>query len=113
MINNKEAGIVEPDQETLDNIENIKNMETLAKKIEQIDFETQSLFLAYGFLGNFKESISRKGKKELEQIFGNIFYYMNFLRTLTSECPEPLKYGIRLVTTKHSIENNVEQGQNK
>jgi hypothetical protein len=95
MLNNKEAGMVEPSQKTLDNINYIKNMKTLAEKIEQIGFETQSLF-ANAFLGN----ISNKNKTELDQIFGDIWYYMNFLRTLTSECPEPLKSGMRLVIDK-------------
>jgi hypothetical protein len=86
MLNNKEAGMVEPSKETIDNIEKIKNKETLAEKIEQIGFETQCLF-ANASMGN----ISSKSKDELDQIFGDIWYYMNFLRTLTKECPEPNK----------------------
>jgi len=100
MLSNKEAGMVEPSNETLDNIENIKNMKTLAEKIEQIGCETQGLF-TNAFMGN----ISSKSKDELDQIFGDIWYYMNYLRTLTRECPEPLKYGLRLVTNKKSNNN--------
>ena len=47
MLSNKEAGMVEPSQETLDNIEKIKIKETLAEKIEQIGCETQELFANY------------------------------------------------------------------
>ena len=100
MLSNKEAGMVEPSNETLDNIENIKNMKTLAEKIEQIGCETQGLF-TNAFMGN----ISSKSKDELDQIFGDIWYYMNYLRTLTRECPEPIKYGLRLVTNKKSNNN--------
>jgi hypothetical protein len=80
MLSNKDAYMAEPDQETLDNIDRIKNFNTLAKKIEQIGFETQSLFDLV-FMGNIT-----KNEAKLYQIFGNIWYYMNYLRTLVSEC---------------------------
>jgi hypothetical protein len=82
-LTNKEAGLVEPDLVTLDNIEFIKKMGTLAEKIEQIGYETQ-----VSLTGAFTGSVSKKSEKELDQIFGNIFHYMNFLRTLVSECPD-------------------------
>jgi len=95
MLSNKEAGMVEPSQETLDNIARIKNMETLAKKIEQIGFETQLLF-DFEYRGN----LMIKSKKELDQVFGDIWYYMNYLRSLTRECPKPLESGINLDNDK-------------
>jgi hypothetical protein len=82
MLTNKDAGMVEPDQETLNCINKIKEFKTLADKIEQIGFETQTLFLN-AFMGN----ISKKFDEEkLDQVFGNIWYYMNYLRTLVPEC---------------------------
>jgi len=41
MVDNKGAGLPEPDEQTVKNLEYIKKMKTLAEKLEQIGMEAQ------------------------------------------------------------------------
>jgi hypothetical protein len=98
MLTNKEEGLPEPDKRTVKDLEQIKKMDTLAEKLEQIGCETQFMIM------DCKICIKDKSKntietietieKELYQLYGNMYYYMNYLRNLVTECPEPLKHSI-------------------
>ena len=96
-MSNKEAGLFEPDKDTIKNLEFIKEFDTLAEKLEQIGMETQ--FMIYdcdSVLKNHDSEDKNEVDKKLYQLYGNIYYYMNYLRELVVECPEPLKNSIVL-----------------
>jgi hypothetical protein len=74
-------------------------MKSLAEKLEQIGTETQFMITDCNYTlknteNREKETINRHTNEELYQLFGNICYYMNYLRELVTECPESLKHAI-------------------
>lgn len=96
MMTNKDACLPEPDKETAKSLEYIKKMGTLAEKIEQIGCETQFMISDCNF--TFKNAANKSEIEDrLYQLFGNICYYMNYLRELVVECPVPLKHSIEFI----------------
>ena len=94
---NKEAGLMEPDVKTIESLENIKKLDTLNEKLKQIGKDTHFLAETCDFILKDLESNDRKEiDNELNQLFGNIHYYMFYLRGLVTECPEPLKHSMVL-----------------
>ncbi|GBU28937.1 hypothetical protein R84B8_02499 [Treponema sp. R8-4-B8] len=80
MKENKGARYPEPDNETIESISAIEKYKNLSEKLEQIGFEVQLLI----------DDITCEAgndKTKINQICGNIWYYMNYLRILVEECP--------------------------
>jgi hypothetical protein len=79
MLENKGANYPEPDNESIKSISYNEKYKNLSEKLEQIGFEVQNLIMNIpGELGN----------DIINQISGNIWYYMNYLRNLVDECPK-------------------------
>ena len=97
MMSNKDAGLPEPDEDIIKNLGFIKKFDTLAEKLEQIGMETQFMIDDCDLIQKNHDNIDKSEvDKKLYQIYGNIYYYMNYLRELVVECPEPLKNSIVL-----------------
>jgi len=92
MLSNKEEGLPEPDEDTIKHLEFIKKFDTLAEKLEQIGYETQLMIKDCDYAyKNYENKDKNEVEKEIYQQYGNMYYYMNYLRNLVVECPEPLK----------------------
>jgi len=80
MNNDSETSLYEPDFLAKTTVENIKQYKTLAEKIAQIGFEVQTEYLL--------KDVEKLEIETIKQMFGNIYYYMDYLRTLCFECPD-------------------------
>ena len=79
MLENKGSNYPEPDNETIKSISSIEKHRHLSEKLEQIGWDVQTL------LWSFPLELKND---EINQICGNIHYYMNYLRNLDDKCLE-------------------------
>ena len=92
MMTNKEAGLLEPDEKAIESLENIKKMDEITEKLKQVGMETLFwLETCDNLLRNIENNDKIEVDSRLYQLFGNIYYYMCFLRIFATECPDPSK----------------------
>jgi hypothetical protein len=106
MLTNKEAGLLEPDEDVINFIKN-QEKENLAEQIENIGWYIESLI---PITGNVNDLWTLQlTQEELIRKWSDIYYLTNYLRTLAvDKCDPPLKNALELRGREKTILQKVD-----